>query len=196
VLPPSKEPPLKEGLAFAVRQRIGESVSGDGVLVQRCGSVTWLVVVDGLGHGPPAHEVVIRTGALTAGLSAELSTESVMGLLHDALRGTRGAAAMVFRVHEGAIEGCAVGNIDVRTIGARIPVVSRSGVVGARLPALRAFHSNAVRGMRAFVFSDGISRRAPFDDLARLGPQAACDALLDGHRHDHDDSSVAALYFD
>ena len=44
-----------------------------------------------------------------------------------------------------------------------------------------------------FLFSDGVSRRAPFAELSKLTPQDACQSLMRKHRHSHDDASVIVV---
>ena len=117
----------------------------------------------------------------------------VMRGLHSALRGTRGACATICLIRGRALEACGVGNVEMRCIGASVPVVLTPGIVGVQLRKPRAFSGLLPPHAWCFLFSDGVSRRAPFAELARLTPQDACQFLMRKHRHSHDDASVIVV---
>lgn len=174
--------------------RVGELESGDAVVVREEGDARLLVLIDALGHGASAARVAHQAVTSLAECHLQSDPITIMSTLHEVLRGTRGAAVTVLRLQALEVEGCMVGNVDVRTVGARLPALALSGVVGIRLPKLRSFRGALAPGARVFVHSDGISRRAPFDRLAALGAAQACEEALASHRHEHDDSSIIAIY--
>lgn len=192
------EPTLAQfSIAQASSPCAGESVSGDSIVVRRFEGGVLVAVVDALGHGPKAAEVAeIARGCLESlTLPPSGGVASVIEELHARLRGTRGAAAMVCLLDGPTLDGAGVGNVELRAIGAPLPIVLSPGILGVQVRQIRSFSGQLAPGSRLFVFSDGISRHAPFGALARLGVEQACETLLREHRHVHDDASVVALSY-
>jgi len=90
----------------------------------------------------------------------------------------------------GVLEGCGVGNVDLRVMGANIPIVLSPGVLGGQVRNMRVFKGEVGQGSRLVLFSDGISSRAAFDGLRRVAPAAACEQVLASHSYTHDDATV------
>jgi negative regulator of sigma-B (phosphoserine phosphatase) len=149
-----------------------------------------------LGHGPKAAEAAGRAVRELQELPLDAAARGVLGIvdaLHDALRGSRGAAAMICRIDGDQIEGCGVGNVELRCTGTRIPVVLSPGILGVGRVRLRTFSGRLSRGCRLFLFSDGISRRAPFLELANVPADQACRQLIERYRRGYDDASVLVV---
>jgi negative regulator of sigma-B (phosphoserine phosphatase) len=170
--------------------RDGEQENGDAVVVRHEGERYMLAVVDALGHGPLAAEVAhmavdqLTTGPMTGGIGA------VVDRLHLRLRGSRGAAVMVCALQDGRIEGCGVGNVEMRTYGTRVPSVLTPGVLGRGQLKLRLFEAKVVPGDCLIIFSDGILSRFDTDVMVRMPVSQACRLLMDQHRRPHDDATV------
>lgn len=169
--------------------RQGEQENGDAVLIRRAGDVLLLAVVDGLGHGPQAAAAAAAgIRYLEAWRPGEL--EDGMRGLHEALKGTRGAAAGVCLLRGASMVCCGVGNVEIRCVGAKLPILLSPGVLGARVQSFRICRCELPRTCRVVLFSDGISFRAPLDALRDLEPDAACEALILDYRKPDDDASV------
>jgi len=184
---------MKLKASHATRPKVGESVNGDGVVVRQLGDRVLLAVVDALGHGPIAADVKHKACQHLEQVSLELDVRLIIEGLHKSLRGTRGAAAMICGLvigPNGQLEGCGVGNVDLRAQGANIPIVLSPGVLGAHVRTMRVFRGEVSTGSRLVLFSDGISSRAAFDGLRRLSPAIACEQVLANHSHAHDDATV------
>ncbi|MEZ4307062.1 MAG: hypothetical protein R3F14_03325 [Polyangiaceae bacterium] len=110
--------------------------------------------------------------------------------LHDALRGTRGAAAMCVVVRGNHLTGCGVGNVELRATRTRVPVVLTPGILGVSLRRPRRFESTLSSAGRLLIFSDGISPRMDLDRVDRLPPEPACRALVERYRRNHDDATL------
>ena len=115
------------------KPKIGESVNGDAVVVRDEGDVVLLAVIDGLGHGPIAAEAAQVAVATLATQSLKEPMIDVVKTLHDKLRGTRGVAATLCLVRGQDLEACAVGNVQVTSSNASIPLVLSAGVLGMRV---------------------------------------------------------------
>jgi phosphoserine phosphatase RsbX len=183
-------------IAHQSRPKSGETANGDAIVVKKYPEGVLVAIVDALGHGPRAeavaklaHDHIMQT----YGTFPEEDVVSVMRRLHSALRGTRGACATICLLRGRVLEACGVGNVEMRCIGVSVPVVLTPGIVGVQLRRLRAFSGVLPPSAWCFLFSDGISRRAPFSELSKLTPHDACQALMRTHRHSHDDASVIVV---
>jgi negative regulator of sigma-B (phosphoserine phosphatase) len=171
--------------------RDGERENGDTALVRRDGESMLIAVIDALGHGPPAAQAAGVGKAYLSAAPLDRGVRYVVEGLHDQLRGTRGAAAMLLLVQAGQLEGCGVGNVALRSYRARIPALLTPGVLGgAPLQRLRVFSAELSPGDRLVVHSDGIVAR--FDDEAskRASALETCRAIMERHRRPHDDATV------
>src|SRR5262249_15429330 len=156
----------------------GEQVSGDTVVTRETGEATLLAVLDALGHGPHAAVVAERGREVLLSVPLSLGARDLMEGLHHALRGSRGAAAMCCLVREDRIEGCGVGNVEMRSMVSRVPVVLTPGIVGVRHQTLRVFECRLVPGARILMFSDGVSPRMDVEPYQELSTQSACTAIM------------------
>jgi negative regulator of sigma-B (phosphoserine phosphatase) len=170
--------------------KAGERVSGDIAIFRTVGAVSLFVVIDALGHGPAAAEVASAGAAHLAGASLDQNAVELMGGLHRALHGSRGAAAMVCRWGGGRIEGCGVGNVELAALRTKIPVVLTPGIVGGQIRTMRGFEGPAPVGTRFVVYSDGISSRMSNDEIGLLPRVDACRIVMEKHRRSHDDATV------
>jgi negative regulator of sigma-B (phosphoserine phosphatase) len=173
------------------RPKIGESCSGDVGFVLELGEVTWVLLVDALGHGPKAHEAALLAVAEASEFGADLGVEDGLLRLHERLRGSRGAAATLARFDQSGATFSGVGNVEVRGLGGfDLPFAPSSGVVGGRMRRPRTVRVELPAPTRLLFYTDGITRRAPFDSFAALDGKSTCSALLDHHSHLHDDATV------
>ncbi|HLM65164.1 MAG TPA: SpoIIE family protein phosphatase [Acidimicrobiales bacterium] len=159
--------------AIARRPVPGEVDCGDVATVLTTGARMVMAVIDGLGHGAPA----ARSASLAAEAIEKHEAEPPDVLLrrtHEALMGTRGAAATVAVVDGPGrrLDWLGVGNVDgvlVRADRWARPAVHgvflAAGVLGDRLPVLfRPGPITLSPGDRLVLATDGI--RA---DLAEVG---------------------------
>ena len=171
--------------------REGEHECGDLALMRATDAFTLLAVIDALGHGPHAAAAAALAAEHLNAASLDEGLIVLMEGLHAALRGSRGAAAMiVLLAPDGRLQGCGVGNVELRTVGSRVPAVLTPGVLGASINRLRTFEGRLAAGDRLVIFSDGLSSRMELERVRGLTPGAACDALMAQYRRTHDDSTV------
>jgi phosphoserine phosphatase RsbX len=179
--------------AFAVRPATGEEHCGDQAVLEPEGRPAVLAVVDGLGHGRHA-----QTAARTAvdAIRARPSSDpcEVLRHCHRALRTTRGAAISLVVVHGDELEWLAVGNVrgvvrHAATAETR-RLVTRGGIVGSRLPPLRATGLTLEPGDTVAMYTDGVDDQAGGDIDDDTAPSELAAALLDRHGHGTDDALV------
>ncbi len=179
--------------------RRGETHNGDAVIVRRDGSRSLFALVDALGHGAVAQAVAEAAIGYLADCTLEHDVSRIMNGLHERLRDTRGACALVCRVdmaepdvgtRTARITGCNVGNIELRSIGANIPVVATPGVLGGNLRPPRVFEGQLLPGQRIVAYSDGLSARMDLEPVSFRSGVEACLLLMEQYRRAHDDATV------
>ena len=187
---------MKVAVEFLTVPRDGEQENGDAVVVRHHQHGSLVAVIDALGHGARA--------ATTAAVASRYITDAPIaaGLrkmiegLHDALRGTRGAAAMVMHFAHGRLEGCGVGNVEVRGHNTRVPAVLTPGVLGGQMSRIKVFDAALTGRGRVVIFSDGISGRLALDDLGTTVAGDACRMLMERYRRPGDDATVLVTDFE
>jgi negative regulator of sigma-B (phosphoserine phosphatase) len=176
--------------------REGEEHNGDAVVVRHEAEVSLVAVIDALGHGPRAAQAAQLATAYLDEAPIARGLRAIMEDLHARLRNTRGAAAMILLVGGGRLEGCGVGNVDVRGYNTRVPAVLTPGVLGAQLGKLKVFEAQLAQRGRIVMFSDGVSGRMSLDEVGGMVPHEACRVLMDRYRRPADDATVLVTDFE
>lgn len=180
-------------MAHRTLPKDGERANGDAVVLRSDVGRSLVAVVDGLGHGALAAAAASKAVAFLTSWSLTDELDAGMQGLHEALRGTRGAAASVCVLTEVDMVCCGVGNVEIRYAGAnRPPILLSPGVLGARVARFRMCRGEVTPGARLVLFSDGISHRAPLDQLRYLDAEGLCDELIARYRKPNDDATVVA----
>jgi anti-sigma regulatory factor (Ser/Thr protein kinase) len=158
----------------------GAEYSGDAWTCVRAGERVTLMLADGLGHGP---EAARASSAAVAALHrwAHLSPADALRRLHEALRGTRGAAVALAQLdlRAGRLTFAGIGNVGarLRADGTWRHLLSRPGIVGVHRPTtLREEEAGWAADRLLILHTDGLpSRWAPPSDEA--GAPAADPAV-------------------
>ncbi|PRP95174.1 SpoIIE family protein phosphatase [Enhygromyxa salina] len=159
--------------------------------VREIAGVTWVMLVDALGHGPKAAEAAALAVEAAEQFTAAFSVERAFALLHERLHGSRGAAAALLRFEATALSFAGVGNVELRTLaGPPIPYMATNGVLGARMPQPRVGEIELSEPGRALLFTDGIARGTPLHAMVGLDPELLCDTLIAKHSLERDDATV------
>jgi serine phosphatase RsbU (regulator of sigma subunit) len=174
-----------------------EPVAGDDWLVDLRPPGALAAVIDGLGHGQRA---ATPSTAAVAALRASTARDPItlIEVAHKALARTRGAVMTVALLDTtaGQLHWAGVGNVRAILLhadGSREHMHAFGGVVGYRLPRLRAFTTAlypgdtlvlATDGLRS-SFTDGITPDQPAEALAR--------SLLATYKRGHDDALVLVI---
>ncbi|MCP3161376.1 SpoIIE family protein phosphatase [Myxococcus qinghaiensis] len=181
---------MRLSVAHLTRPKVGEVENGDGVVVRVDGPYTLLAVVDALGHGPAAAQVTAEASRCLGQTSLGPSVEPLMEALHAALRHGRGAAIML-AVFDGLALHCGgVGNVELRTVGTRVPVLPTPGILGQAFRTLRTVSTPLSPGDRLALFTDGLSFRLDLEQVRTQSPDAACALLLERFGRATDDATV------
>jgi hypothetical protein len=188
---------------LAGRALEGHAESGDAHLVMPTSKGVLVVVVDGLGHGHDAAEAA-RVAIDTATRFAFEPLEDLVRRCHEDLRRTRGVAmsAALFPAEPGTMSWLGVGNVEgvihrarPGSAPARESLVLRGGVVGYRIPVLRASSLTLSAGDTLILATDGIG--TAFTDLSPTGrhPGTLAGEILQRYGKDSDDALVLVARF-
>ncbi len=157
----------------------GAEYSGDAWTWVRSGDRVTLMLADGLGHGP---EAARASSAAVAALHrwAHLTPAESLRRLHDALKGTRGAAVALAQLdlRSGRLRFAGIGNVGarLRADGTWRPLLSRPGIVGAHRPAtLREEEADWGPDRLLILHTDGLPSR--WTPPADTGPGAVDPAV-------------------
>lgn len=180
------------GISVPVRN---EQVNGDGWEWTRDDGTLTIMLVDGLGHGLPAHEAA--TAARDAFRKSKGPPAAKLQTIHDALRSTRGAAVAIaeLRSTDATMRFAGVGNISATMIdpAARRSAVSVYGIVGHEVRQFREFSYPWSRQSCLIMHSDGLTTRWDLDRYPGLlthDPALIAGVLWKDHRRQNDDSTV------
>jgi negative regulator of sigma-B (phosphoserine phosphatase) len=182
----------------------GNVESGDTCLVRHFSGGALAAVIDGLGHGREAAEAAREAIATIE----ERPSESVIFLLqqcHQRLQGAPRSVVMTlasFNFEDHSLICAGVGNVDgllmhadPRAVPRHEAVVPHRGLVGGRLPPLRASSHTVKPGDTLVLATDGI--RQGFDTELRVDrvPQAIADAILRQYTLGIDDALVLVVRY-
>lgn len=171
--------------------KLGERANGDAVVVcNGAGERLLIGVIDGLGHGPIAAEASSAAVTRLKREALEQGVQALMMHVHDALKGTRGAAATLCLLNGRKLEACAVGNVQLLCTNTSIPLVLSAGVLGARVTKYRVCEAQLNKAARIAIYSDGISSRLRSDEIRTGTASEACKVTIERHRKKEDDATI------
>jgi serine phosphatase RsbU (regulator of sigma subunit) len=182
-------------IAAATRPHPHETVSGDLWTVQWAAGACRIAVIDGLGHGPPAHAAAKRA-VETLAAAPDLPLNLALAECQRALTGTRGAAIAIVRIDLAAdrLTFAGIGNVEGRVWqpANEQRLLAQRGIVGRAMPTLRPVDYPLGADWMLILHSDGINDRFTSEALPGWGGpvQALADAILQRHGRPADDATV------
>lgn len=180
-----------------------EQPSGDLHVVVAFDDRAVVALLDGLGHGHEAAAAVCAARPLIEAHAREPILQVVQHC-HEALYKTRGAAMSIasFDARDSSMTWTGVGNVDcilVRAPDAPEPrneaISTRGGVVGYRLPPLRAERLAVSRGDTLVMATDGIKSSFTAGSAIRFSPQELAEAILIRYAKGTDDAHVVVARY-
>lgn len=187
----------------AERRMAGETLSGDWYVVQPLGDSVLLAVADGLGHGAAAAEAA-RLALETVEECAHQPLTQVLEICNQKLHQTRGVVMTVAMLNalDNSMEWLGVGNVGgilVRSMPGSKAVTESlllsSGIIGGKLPPVRAAALKISTGDTVVLTTDGI--RPGFEDglVLSANPQKTAESILRRDGLDTDDALVLVAKF-
>jgi negative regulator of sigma-B (phosphoserine phosphatase) len=176
---------------YRTRPKIGEVSNGDAAVVRVGPTHAMFAVIDALGHGPVAESIARKAAAAIEAAPLDQGTLALLEAVHEALKGSRGAALTLglHRHGERSLEVAGVGNVSARGLGRSVAFVPTPGVLGARMSRPRPATIEMHEGEGVLLLSDGIPRRLDAATLTTRDPTTLCDRVL-AMAHAHDDATV------
>jgi anti-sigma regulatory factor (Ser/Thr protein kinase) len=180
--------------------RAGEDACGDDCETAGIEDGRYVVLlVDGLGHGIAAAAAAEEATRLFRA-RPHGGPETILAMLHDGLRGTRGAAGAVAEIdpRRRQIRFAGIGNVagTVWAEGKTRAMVSHHGTLGHQASRIHGFTYPWSADAVVVLHSDGISARWDFDGyvgLAGRHPMLIAGVLYRDFARRTDDASVAVL---
>jgi serine phosphatase RsbU (regulator of sigma subunit) len=180
-----------------------EHESGDRYVIQPSANGILIAAVDGIGHGADA-AAAAKIAAATLQAHAWESPIALLLRCHDELKATRGAVMTLAFIHrrDRTLTWIGVGNVEAVLFHqtGEDPIrpdraLLRNGVIGYRLPAMRAEVLPLKRGDTLVIVTDGI--KPDFDSGLTLGDnlQRIADGILARHHNGADDALVVVARY-
>ena len=177
----------------------GETACGDGWAMRRSGSVTDILVCDGLGHGAKAAEATDAACTTFAAQNGAESLEENLERIDRALHGTRGAAVALASIdhRRSLLRFIGVGNISgwLRWDGGTSRTLSYEGIVGRNTGRARVIEYPYEGELLTVFASDGLGTRwdlGKYRGLASRHPLTIGAVLYRDFRRKRDDCTVFA----
>ena len=184
-----------------VRPKVGYRKAGDAVIIAAHGSKLLAGIVDVLGHGPEAHDVAMRAQCFLDGAEPDDPLGPLRGL-HDALKGTRGAAvglAVLDAVH-GLVRYAGVGNTAIRRFGTVADrLISVDGIVGVAMRTPREQRMRLNPRDIIVMYTDGVRDHFELSDYPQLllgDAEKIARSVIRRFGKGHDDAACVAVRFD
>jgi anti-sigma regulatory factor (Ser/Thr protein kinase) len=174
----------------------GETECGDNWTWRTVGGSDYIIVADGLGHGPLA--ATASGDALSAFCSSSADQPSVILLdVHAALRSTRGAAVAIARVDvkNAEVLYAGLGNISGAIVSAGVVrhMVSYNGTAGHQAHKIAEFAYPWSPDGALIMCSDGLNTQwsvQPYPGLLRHSPEVIAAVLYRDFLRGRDDATV------
>jgi anti-sigma regulatory factor (Ser/Thr protein kinase) len=178
----------------------GEQVCGDDWATVDRDGLSFVLMVDGLGHGPPAALAAEEAVRIFQGHRSREPADIVQSI-HHAIRGTRGAALAIARLNlaKREVRYAGVGNICSvvvdRTTGETTSMVSHNGTVGYIIRKIHSYDYSWTEKSLLLMHSDGLGTHWNLDrypGIWQRHPSLVAGLLYRDHKRGRDDVTILA----
>jgi serine phosphatase RsbU (regulator of sigma subunit) len=186
--------------ASAARPCFGELVSGDAAIVQSRNGTLFLAMVDVLGHGTNAHELAVQIRTFLESEWQDDVTGTLLRL-HDAIRGSIGAAAGLASLDlaSGRLRYTGVGNTVIRKFGGgSIRLPSTDGIIGSRMRSPREHELQLGKTDVLTFYTDGIKDRFELKEYPQLiyeSPRSVARKIVRNYGKQFDDATCLVVRY-
>lgn len=189
--------PLDFGVA--TRPHPMRTVNGDAFIIERWGETALVGVIDGLGHGPLAHQAA-ETARHYIENHFNQPLKAIFRGVGRACRATNGVVMALGRFDwaRKTLAFASVGNVEARVLGSPQPMnfVVRRGVIGLNAPDPVVTEHGWGLASVLVLHSDGVMTRWRWEDYVHLdeGPATVfAQQLLQRLARDDDDATVVVV---
>ena len=201
-MPMDREKDLIQDIGIIHKPKKGELVSGDDYLIQRVDDKLFLTVIDGLGHGPKAHEAAttIKSAFQDQIKKGNLNLMLMFDIAHKRAASTRGGvvAAAVVDTARKRISFLGIGNISIKLVGknGNDSPITTDGIVGYTMERKKFHELPYEEGQVLILHSDGVSERygtSMIKEKMDLSMQELAQKVVEGFgRNERDDVTFLA----
>ncbi|MFM8442219.1 MAG: anti-sigma regulatory factor [Methylococcus sp.] len=186
-------------IGIATRPKPGFDLNGDDFVIKHWAEAVLVGVIDGLGHGEPAHAAAQTARQYVEGHFDQPLDRIFTGAGH-ACRATRGCVMALARIDWGGewLEFASIGNIEARVIGEASPYNFnvRRGIIGLNAPEPKVTRHPWADAKLLLLHSDGLATHWSWDDFPELIDQSANQIarhLLGKLANDIDDATALVV---
>lgn len=190
--------PLLNFSAISMPQR-SEIVCGDSWCYMETGAGIFVMVADGLGHGPQAAEASEKATEILKA-NAPGSVCDLLRAMHKGLKHTRGAAVSLAQIdlHNKRLNFAGLGNVSANLITAhrKEHLTTTNGTAGFEARTIREYSSIWTNDSILILHSDGCSNRWSIDNYPGIESRSAsviCAAIYKDFSKNHDDATVVVV---
>jgi anti-sigma regulatory factor (Ser/Thr protein kinase) len=191
--------PCPVDIGVASRPKPGFDLNGDDFVIQRWEQCVLVGVIDGLGHGEPAHKAS-KAARVYVENHFDQPLARIFAGTGFACRGTRGCvmALALLDWGRGTLQFASIGNIEARVISRSGPLNFnvRRGIIGLNAPEPMVTHHDWEPENLLLLHSDGIPTHWSWEDLPELTEQPASEVargVLRALAKDIDDATALVL---
>lgn len=153
-----------------MRPFLGERVIGDAVLTISHDHFSYLIVIDGIGHGQKAHAI---STAIKSYIKKNLipNPSELIKNTHNYMKGSEGAVIGISLINHKAstLSFGGLGNISCKVISIKNSVmVSADGLLGVRLRSIKNSKVTLKNKDLIVMHSDGVSSTSEMSDFLKM----------------------------
>jgi len=179
------------------RAFFGERINGDAIVISENPDYTYLVVIDGIGHGPKAGEISSKIKLFIETNWVPSHTE-LIEKAHQYIKGCIGAVIGISVIsHTNAtLSYAGLGNITCRIFGStNKSMVSADGLLGVRYRSLASLNISISEKDIIIMHSDGVSSSASLTEIPKLHVMSSrllAKNIVQMYGSNYDDASCIA----
>lgn len=185
---------------YFVAEKPLELVNGDIGFISVDEKQLFVGIVDGAGHGPEAHKIA-QTSRDFLEKNKDVELPDLMNGLHENLRGTRGAVAIIGKLdHEASqFHYVGIGNIVLRKFGnSSERAVTQDGVIGYQVRTPKEKLMQILGGDVLVMHTDGISSyfdENDYPEILKDDAKTIANNLIKKFGKNNDDATCVVIRF-
>ena len=185
---------------YFVAEKPLESVNGDAGFISVDEEQLFVGIVDGAGHGPEAHSIAQASRDFLE-KNKDVELPDLMNGLHDNLRGTRGAVAIIGKLyHETSqFHYVGIGNIVLRKFGNTSErAVTQDGVIGYQIRTPKEKFMQISGGDVLVMHTDGLTGYfdvSDYPEILRDNAKMIANNLIEKFGKNNDDATCVVIRF-